>query len=430
MIVSNRHYLLHIIIWLLLVLLIGISCPLPADVFDRHFGVSVTPNGAEFIDFASIFTFATTTVQHGGPLAQGNSVYSLANHLEINRHWAGSAIDIALSFGYSPTMFWLLAPISFLTSATAYWLVTIGSLLSAWWLTLPFRSRYGVALLAFFSPSAFGTFYLGQTSILTSAGLLFLYEKTKDTAAPLRTTNLLLVTATLWALTAKPPLAITAAAGLLAMRVWRPVALAIILTGITTIGISPLLGEGWWRDYLNMLTHYNKLQMAPEFAWSFHPELMTNLHGVLSTDFGMSTHLASSISTCVWALLLAAIVTLAPRARLAPGATWALVLLAYLAFCPHVSDTEEIQLILLVPFCVPPANAPCRWQDLLVLAIACLACFASPARSPFIADNRLILFGSKIFLLIYVAAIHHQQRALSPENDENFLAVPYKDSAR
>ncbi len=77
-------------------------------------------------------------------------------------------------------------------------------------------------------------------------------------------------------------------------------------------------------------------------------------------------------------------------------------LLSYLALCPHVSPTEEIQLILLLPFCVPATQQHLGWPELLLLFTATLACFTSPAYNYFFADNRLLLLTLKILMMAFL----------------------------
>jgi hypothetical protein len=385
----------------MLVFFVGASDLFPAYTSHQPFGITVTKTGAEFIDFASHFNFVKSTLFR--PKSTSTSVYSLKNHLEINSEWAGKTInDCALSFGYSPTMMLVLFPLVFFTHSIAYCVFSILSLISVWWQTNPIRSRFGIGIFSFFSSPATSCFYLGQTAILTGAGLLYIYEKTQDTGKSEKWHTPVLPSIALWALTAKPPLAVTAATVLIGMRKWRPVALAVVLTVFTTGIISPLLGEGWWRDYLNMLSHYDKVQGVPEYSWAFHPELMANLRGILSVDLGIADNTASLISSELWIAALIVIASCAPLLKLSSGGLWSLGVLSYLTLCPHVSHTEEIQILLLIPFCVSINDRNLRWQELYLLVVVSLACFLSPLNSILFDNNRMILFSIKIALMMFV----------------------------
>lgn len=390
----------------------------PAFRYNRPFGINVKNSAEsvviEFNDFASHFNFVKSTLLQDRPSPGNASVYSLVNHLKVNSEWAGKNVSHTLSFGYSPTMLLVLAPMVFFPHATAYCLFNLFGLISVWWWTHPTRSRFGIVIIAFLNPVTFACFGLGQTAILTGAGLLYLYEKTRQASKIIQWHSLMLTATVLWALSSKPPLAVTASSVLIGMRTWRPVVLAILLTAFTTFAVSPLLGEGWWWDYLNLVTTYNKVQAAPEYAWSHHPELMTSLRGVLTVDFGIADNVSSKISSMVWIVTLAVIAAFAPLMRLTTGGLWSLGVLSYLAFCPHVSDTEEIQILLLIPFCVPPHDKKLRWQDMLLLVVVSLACFTAPARSIIFDNNRLLLFSIKIALMVFVTFCYQLREADRP----------------
>ena len=405
----------------MLVFAIGTSDLFPAYTSHQPFGITVTKTGVEFVDFASHFNFVKSTFLREKSAKQSTSVYSLKNHLKINSEWAGERInDCALSFGYSPTMMLVLFPFVFFTHSIAYCLFSILSLMSVWWQTNPIRSRFGIGIFSFFSSLASSCFHLGQTAILTGAGLLYLYEKTQDSGKSEKWHTPVLSSIVLWALTAKPPLAVTAATILIGLRNWRPVALAVILTVSTTIIICPLLGEGWWRDYLNMLAHYDKVQGVPEYSWAFHPELMANLRGILSVDLGIADNIASRISSGLWIVVLIVIASCAPFMKLTSGGLWSFGVLSYLALCPHVSDTEEIQLLLLIPFCVSINDKNLRWQEQFLLVVVSVACFLSPSHSILFDNNRIILFSIKITLLIFIV-INYRIRKENPQKVESMI---------
>jgi hypothetical protein len=407
---KKRFYItviVHFVLWTGLALFICKWVLLPTVRLGSTFGITLTPTepgsssmDLTIIDFASHFNFAKKTWQGQTTVNSGSSVYSLENHLKVTRDWAGIKLNHALPFGYSPTMLWVLAPLLLFSPITAYCLFYIVGLLSVWWQTHPFRCRRGVGLLAFFSLLSQACFGLGQTALITGAGLLFIAEKTREKYRDDGWRIHIFVGIALWALTAKPPLALTAVAALLGLRKWRPLFVTGMLSIFFTLAITPLLGTNWINDYIHMIGSYDKINANVAFAWSIVPNQMANLRGVLSFDFGVADNVASRVSTIMWFIALLCIAAIHNRPRLSEGAIWSLSILSYLIFCPHVSSTEELQLVLILPLCVRPENK-LNWQELVLLGIIPLLPFSSPAIGLF-SGNRMVLFIAKISMIILI----------------------------
>src|SRR5262249_967906 len=154
--------------------------------------------------------------------------------------------------------------------------------------------------------------------------------------------------AVLWTLTAKPPLAIAAATALLAGRRLRIVLATLCLTIVSTGLLLPLLGRGGLAEYLRLLTHYDLDTAAPAFAWSLVPDTMGNVRSLLHVSLGVRDAVATRWSTVLWLVASASIIVAAARRAIAPQVRWSLAVLAYLLFCPHVSWTEELQLVVIL----------------------------------------------------------------------------------
>jgi hypothetical protein len=402
---KSAFILIHTIFWLILVFSIARIVLVPEFISHRPFGIYLAQPKMvakpKMHDFSSIFNFVKCTWLQGNNTRK-SSVYSVESHQKFTAAWVGTSVDRALPFGYSPTMIWLLAPFVFFSHSTTYCIFVISSLVAVWWLTHPVRCRIGIGLIPYFSQIATNGFILGQTAVLTGFGLLFIRERTKVDGTDEDYKKILLTSVVLWALTAKPPLAVTAYAALIALRQWRLVGYSILLIGASTIIISPLLGNGWWLDYIRLITNYDKVNAPSYFAWSLHPESMATLRGFLSVDGHVADGIASKISSVAWILLLSVIAILGPRTKLTSGGIWALGLLSYLAFCPHVSATEEIQMTLLIPLCFSPGKKPLSLKEVIILATASIACFTSPAGTGIFADNRWFLFILKISLMFFI----------------------------
>ncbi|GEM_PF-6242584 len=391
----------HLILWMLLVVIISQKVLLPALKEGTAFGIAITRTETVIIDFASHVNFvkeAWTGKPTGSP---ADSVYSVAHHLVATGKWAGTSSSYALPFGYSPTMIWLLAPLVFFPHATAFCIFNVAGLLSVWWQTRPNRCRLGFGLVPFFSPLFSACMLLGQTALVTGASLLFLAESTQNREHDGNARRALYAGTALWVLTAKPPLALTAGAVLVALKKWQPLMIALGLTLATTAFITPLLGAGWIRDYLHMIARYDLVQADRAYAWSLVPAHMANLRSILNVDFGMPDNVASRISTVLWLCSLAGMTLFAARLKLQQAGCWALALLSYLLFCPHVSSTEELQLVLLVPLCIPVVKRLNPYESAL-FAFLLLLPFLSPAFGPFFVGCRWGLFAAKIVLVFAV----------------------------
>lgn len=406
---SRLSIIIHILLWVALTLWASNEILLPDARTVSTYGISLTPNepGSPFkkltiIDFPSHFNFVKKAWLGQTTASTGASIYSLKNHLKMTSDWAGMKLNHALPFGYSPAMLWVLAPLIYLPHITALAFFNIAGLFSVWWTTHPDRCRLGVGLLAFFSPLAQACFALGQTALLTGAGLLYIAEKTREGNRTDGWRVPMLAGIALWALTAKPPFALTAGAVLVGLRQWRVLSVAVILTVFSTLAISPLLGTNWMHDYLQMIGSYDLINSGPAYAWSLVPGHMANLRGILSVDFGVADDVASRISNIIWLIALLCIAAVGFRSWSSAGAVWSLGILSYLLFCPHVSSTEELQLVLLLPLCVRPQNR-LRWQELVLLVTIPLLPFASPAVGLF-AGNRMVLFIAKISLVIFIVS--------------------------
>lgn len=386
----------HSLLWGVLVLLVCRQVLLPALASKAPFGIWHVNGVTILCDFPSMFNFTKAFWLEQRP--SGMSAYSVANHLRVTSAWGGEELRHSLSFGYAPTMLWLLAPMAHLSHATAFCAFNGAGMLAVWWETRPVRCRFGVGLLAFLSPLAMACFQQGQTALLTGAGLLFLFERSRNGFDRFASWQTAVTGLVLWALTAKPPLALTAGVVLLALRQWRPVLLAALLALATTLAISPLLGTGWVSDYLHLITTHNRLQADPAFAFSHFPQHMANLRGVLSVDVNLADDIASRIPSLIWLGTLAGLVALGPRLRLTVGGCWSVGVLLYLLFCPHVSSFEVLQVVLLLPFCVPAKGRNLDRKELVLLFMVPLLPFLSPVQ----LGNRLILFSGLLVLLGFI----------------------------
>lgn len=371
-ITGRAAWRLHSGVILLLLTLAFWRLVLPA-LLDKNFGIVVDADrGGWSSDFAAHLTFAKA-------FWHGKAGYDVDSHLRITSERCGRPVEHALPFGYSPTMLWVLGPLCLLPDAWAYTAWTLLGVAAVWWMTRPPRSIWLVA--AFFTPAAFSCLQLGQTALLTTAGLLYLMvsdlEGSPASGQVARIPCNWGDAVVLWALTAKPPLALVAGSMLLVGRRWRPIAQAGGLCLISTVLLTPKLGINWVGDYVNLLTHYDIESANPAYVWSMVPETMGNLRALLHVTFGLGDSAASRWSGGLWLFALAAILVIGLRRRLPIETCWGLTVLAYLLLCPHVTSTEELQLAVVLTLftnsCPRVTNAA-RWAVIgLVLGVLYLA---------------------------------------------------------
>jgi hypothetical protein len=390
---------LHFAAWTALILWLCAQTLFPTfRSIARTNGAWIDTQGTlRIVDFPSHCDFARQAWLERGSAARSTSLYSLENHLKLVRRLAGPAADHSLPFGYSPTMIWLLAPLAHVSQAMAFLLFNLTGLAAAWWATHPARNRPLVGLVPLATPLAHGCLALGRTALLSGAGLLLLSERSQQDdrswgglAAP---------GVAFWALTAKPPLALAAAAVLIGLRRWRVLLVGGGLALLSTWTLQPMLGDRWSADCLRMIGNYNLVDAPPARSWSFVPGHMANLRGVLSIDLGVPDNLASLLSGLSWLLTLAAIAILGRR-WLKPNALWALAIICYLVLCPHVTSTEVLQAGLLMPLCLP-LQGSLSLRHLALLLLVPLLPLASPAMGPL---GRVPLFISLLAVGFVIAS--------------------------
>jgi hypothetical protein len=416
----------HLTLWVVLVIVVCTVVLLPAIKSGTTFGISLQGAGHDskqtalhVLDLPNMMNFTKETLFNQTAEKSDISAYSSANHIEVTRKWVTNSIgdnrywartDFAMPFGYSPTMLCLLAPLVLFPYNIAYCLFNMIGLLAVWWMTHPHRCRHGAGLFSFFSPLALGCFMLGQTALISGVCLLFIAEKTREDNRVSGWSAALYAGTALWILTAKPPLALTAAAVLLGLREWRPLLVGGILTLFTTIMISPFLGAGWMSDYVHLIGSYDLAHIGSVYSWSIRPDTMANLRAIMSVDSGLPDDTASLVSVIIWLTTLICLAAGVFRTKYPGFVVWSAGILSYLLFCPHVTSTEELQILLLVPLCVSAQKKQLSWQESAVFAAVTLIIFASPVGG-ICHDNRVIMFTGKILLFMFmIACLKTRQR--------------------
>ena len=362
------------------------------------FGVRLAPDGRPeyLMDFAAIRAF--TRAAWSGVLArESTSIYTPAAYQRATELWLGRPVDVAQPSGYSPTMLWVMAPFCALPGRLAFFAWSIAGILATAWMMLRARVSWP-ALLVFLMPLTVFAVALGQTALLGVPALFYLMTAEREEQGGWEVAGKL--GAVLWLLTAKPPLAIVAGTALLARGRWRVLVVAVALTVVGTVVLTPWLGHAWIGDYITILGSYDRTRMPASSAWALAPGLMSNLRATLHVDLGITDGVATRMSASCWGIALAGLLVTARRGALSPGAVWSLSLLSSLIFCPHVTATEELALFL-VPASLAAHGAGGALEG-TATALVLAGVLLSPALGPARARRPPPAFFTKALLLVPV----------------------------
>jgi hypothetical protein len=375
---------------LLLAVIVLVRVVLPA-LEDQRFGVATTARGGGWSsDFVGILTYVRA-------LWAGEASYDVASHLRVTSERVGRPVDYALPFGYPPTILWLLGPFCLLPDAWSFAAWSIASLLAVAWILRRGPSPWIAA--ACLSPLVFACFSLGQTALLTTAAVLFLAGRDLAGEGEARgATFPAACSVVLWTLSAKPPLAVTAGVALLLARRWRTVAAASAFTVGSLLLLLPVIGLGWTRDYLRIITHYDLQTANSAFTNAIAPQTMNNLRALLHVTFGAGDAIASRVSAILWMSSLAAAGALAWRAILTPGGCWIGVIFGYLLFFPHLTYTED--LLLLAVLALLPELETGRRRRLLAIALSLAVLYLAAGLVLAAPVRAAVVFGLKLSLAI------------------------------
>jgi hypothetical protein len=388
-------------------------------------------------DFPSHFRFAQSV--WNGRLLQArvgehHSVYSAESHLRMMHDWTNDAQSQVLPFGYSPTFLWLLAALVPLPPHLAFAAWTVLSVAAMCWVVCRGPVHFAFRLLLLSSPLAFSSLRMGQTAMLTLAGLVFLAQYC-ERSSPRSWLRLAAGAVVLWALTAKPPFAVVAAVALLAGGHLRVVLLAALLTIVTTLAITPWLGPDWVTDYVHLLRHYNADTADPAFAWSLEPFYMTNLRAVLVLLLGMKDAAVTNAMSIIWLVFLAGIVGAGRMWRVCGSTLWGLSLLSYLLISPHVNSTEDLHLAFFAVVFILALDWPPLLPGLATAALIWLSPWNVPAALAPAALVLVVVGKAGLFGVLIKDAVLRRgpstvqaATALSQPNERNNTAAESHDA--
>jgi hypothetical protein len=407
------HYGLYLI---LVAYVVGIIV-VPA-LREEPFGYTYDPDvGLRVRDFAAIMVMARAMWCGEPRLPDGRRPgYDVDSLLVVNRAWVDPSINNAMPFPYSPTMLFLLGPLCPLPMVWAFAVWSLLNLAFVGWLISRNDCPRILGPIVFLTPTAISCFTLGQSALLATAALVFLGRETfrKPTE---RGGNVWLMAAVLWALTARPQLAITASVALLAARHWRPVLIAVVLTLFTTALLTPLLGTRWISDYLTLLGHYDRVTAPSAYAWALVPDYMNNLRALLTTA-GVPDDWSSKISTAFWLFSLGVVLASAWLRRLPPALVWGTCVMLQLLLCPHVNTYELVLLYAVLVFLLHIDLVSPDFRTKAVWVIPILLCLTTVGEPVEALRRWLLVVGllaiAGLFISMNVVAFRKSGAALAP----------------
>jgi hypothetical protein len=406
---------LHYGLYLVLVVIVIDFVILPA-LREETFGYTYYADGDNyrFRDFASILVMAKA-MWSGEPTTPDGvrPGYSVESHLAVTRAWVGRDVKATMPFPYSPTMLYLLGPFCTLPMAWAFAAWSVLNLVVIGWLILQKDCPRLVGPIVFLTPTALSCFTLGQSAILAAAALIYLGRETICKPAQ-RGGHVWLTAVVLWALTARPQLAITAGVALLAMRHWRPVLIAIGLTLLSTGFLTALLGTRWIGDYITLVSHYDLVAAPPAFEGSLVPDYMNNLRALIKMC-GVPDDWSSKISSGAWVVSLVVVLVSAWLRRLPPALVCGTCVLLQLLLCPHVNSYELVLLYAVLIFFLHIDLVPAGLRTKAVWAIPLILCLTTVG-VPFEAARRMLLIGGLLavagaFGSLYFVALRSASKA-------------------
>lgn len=369
------------------------------------FGTNYDPSAGRFFvqDFASIFGLTKGVVS--GAI---DAPYSAEGQLQFMEQWIGQRIDVALGYGYSPTLWLILSPLLPLPAPLAYVLWSLLPALVLFWIgwrlvAKGWSERNPLALtlilIALASGSYQGEVQLGKTAVVLGSITFCLISVASDPRREARAAFLLFL------LTAAPPLALAMGVGLLWNRQTKPVLLAAGLVVLEVACVTSWLGWGWISDYWQLLTHYTSDTARQAFRGFFSPVGMSNLRHILVAGAGWSDRAASWASIAGWAVAIACGTWLARRECLPAGQLrLAFALLLYSLFSPHLTFSNDLMVVIVVWFLHAEVKLD---ATLRIAAVAALAVVVNsgPFKTFLLNEAGLRLaFLAKIAILILFVA--------------------------
>lgn len=304
-------------------------------------------------DFLVLMTFSHQVWHH-----QIERPYSLDGQKQSFYHWFPDA-EYGLNVAYAPTVLLWTWPLQLFSGQIDFLLMSLVNAVILFALAraylfpratcFPHLLLIGLGLI---NMSLFFCLTAAHNSIL-SCGVIALTwswigDRDQHGAVPLGAWKEFALALLLFVLSAKPHVAFTLGLILLAAKLWRPVAAAVVAFVVSVYCLSPLLGgwPTWFNDYLALVIGHSQEKLG-DFLY-YGPELSSNFYGFIVQVCPIATDMALRLDSLLWAGGLLVAILFRCVGKLSLRHFFYAVYSLFFLFSPSLSLAEDWVIVLLV----------------------------------------------------------------------------------
>ena len=348
-------------------------------LFSRRIAfVTYTKDYLEIQDFAYNIIMVKTFW-----FGEKGNIYDLSFQQQALSAHVGSRVETVMPLGNTPVAMIVWFPFAYaarFNMALAYTLwsaFSIGILFIALWRVgrdvieekelklLPVT----LFLLTLFSHITFSAVILGQTSVLATGLLVYLFFIVYQAVYRSKSNINFLIPIIIVMIGIKPTYFALGIGLLIIFRMWREAFYSSILVMVILVSLTPMLTIKWLPQYLNQLGVFSQTTIPDAYAWAFAPQTMTIFRSAFRDMIGdrlaslTSTIVACSAFIGVLGFSLLAKIHGKPPHRLfslgvTEGQLFVFLVSSYLLFSPYVGGYEDLLLVCIFVTVLLVGNPP------------------------------------------------------------------------
>jgi hypothetical protein len=355
--------------------------------------------------------------------AKGN-IYDVLFQQKALSEYVGSRVDTVMPLGNTPVALIVWFPFAYMAcfnlalSYTLWSALSIGILFIALWCVgkdvaqkkeqklLPIT----LSLVTLFSHITYSAVILGQTSVLATGLLIYLffvlytkpYQPTPDIN--------MLIPVIIGIVGIKPTYFALAMGLLIIYGMWRDAVYAAILVTAVFVCLTPMLTVKWLPHYLSQLGVFGQIKIPEEYAWAFVPQTMTIFRSAFRDMIGDPlASLTSTIVICsayIGVLGFSLIAKIKDKSthqlfslEITKGQLFVVLVASYLLFSPYAGGYEDVLLVCIFITVLLVGNPPdlANYKSLLLIFLLLFLLF----HKSFLYEKVLwLVWISKAVLLI------------------------------